>query len=437
VLVDFGRLSLVSPLVNLVVVPLVAPAMAAGAFALVAGWISLLGGPAILATLAGLPAWALLSLMIGAGKAAASIPVASLALEPPWSTVAGALAAAVILLGTRVRWPARAAESAVASAKPRTVRDQRANRASVALAALGIAVAGFGVVLVHRPDGIARVTILDVGQGDAILVEGGAGGRLLVDGGPDPDRLLVDLDERLPPWDRRIDVVILTHPHEDHVAGLAGLLSRYRVGQVFEPGMNGPGPGFAAWRASLARLGRPVGTLAAGDHLRIDNIRLGVLWPIRGQVPLEPADGGTAINNVSIVLLGEVAGRRFLLAGDVEQGVDPALIAEGLPPLDLLKVAHHGSKTASTDAFLEAVRPRVTVVSAGVKNPYGHPAPSTIARLQATGAEVYRTDRNGSVEVSLEATRVTVHASGPRAALQPAQPSSARAFTCAVPAATG
>ena len=440
ILADFGRLSLVAPVVNLIVVPLVAPAMAAGAIALIGGWLALLGAPLAVATIAGLPAWALLSAMIGIGRVGAGLPFASVAVDPPWSTLAGVIAGAVILVIAH----RRARPSAPTSSSPtrRAARHQAPavpDRLKVAAAALLIAVAGLGIVLIHRPDGIARVTVLDVGQGDAILVEGGAGGRLLVDGGPDPDRLLVALDERLPPWDRRLDVVILTHPHEDHVAGLVGLLARYRVGHVFEPGMHGPGPGFATWRAALAKVGRPIGTLAAGDQLRIDAIRLRVLWPVRGKVPIEPADGGTAINNVSIVLLGEVAGRRFLLAGDVEEDIDPSLISEGLPHLDLLKVAHHGSKTASTDAFLEAVRPSVTVVSAGTGNPYGHPAPSTIARLEATGAQVYRTDRNGSVEVSLEASRVSVSASGPRASAIPgtAVPTVARAFTCAVLSATG
>ena len=440
VLVDFGRLSLVAPAVNLLVVPLVAPAMAAGAVALLAGWVTVLSGAGAIATVGGLPAWAILSAMIGIGRAGAGLPFASLELEPPWSTVAGATAGAIILVVSRWRRPVQAAgPTTPVRPRPHGPASGMSHGLKLALSSIAIAVAGLGVVLVHRPDGIARVTVLDVGQGDAILVEGGAGGRLLVDGGPDPDRLLAALDERLPPWDRRIDVVVLTHPHEDHVAGLAGLLARYRVGRVFEPGMNGPGPGYAAWRAAIARLGRAIGTLAAGDRLRIDGIRLRVLWPIRGDVPLEPADGGTAINNVSIVLLGDVAGRRFLLAGDVEEGVDPSLIAEGLPHLDLLKVAHHGSKTASTDAFLEAVQPSVTVVSAGMKNPYGHPAPSTIARLEATGARVFRTDRNGSVEVSLEASRVTVRASGSRAADASAtmQPTAARTFTCAILAATG
>ena len=263
-----------------------------------------------------------------------------------------------------------------------------------------------GAVVAASPGGGARISVLDVGQGDAILVEGSRGGRLLIDGGPDPDRLLVALDRRIPPWDRRIDALILSHPHEDHVAGLALLLERYRVGRVFEPGMHGPGPGYAAWARRLAAVGAPVRLgLAAGDRLNVDEIHFRVLWPIRGQVPLEPADGGTAINNVSVVLLGEIGPRRVLLMGDVEEGIDPSILAEGLPHVDLLKVAHHGSKTATTEPFIEATRPKVAVASAGAGNPYGHPAKATLDRLAAAGARVLRTDRDGTVVVGFEARR--------------------------------
>src|SRR5262245_48738709 len=151
--------------------------------------------------------------------------------------------------------------------KPRdgTTRASRSTRiAAVALAGATIALA---VAIVHRSDGLVRVVVLDVGQGDGILVEGGRGGRLVVDGGPDPNRLLTALDERLPPWDRRIDILVLTHPHEDHVAGLATILSRYRVGRVYEPGMFGPGPGYAAWTAELTAGRTPHGRLSTGDQL--------------------------------------------------------------------------------------------------------------------------------------------------------------------------
>ena len=245
-----------------------------------------------------------------------------------------------------------------------------------------------GVVVVHRPDGTPRVAVLDVGQGDAILVEGGRGGRLLIDGGPDPGRLLVALDEHLPPWDRRIDIVILSHPHEDHAAGLAALLDRYEVRKVLEPGMFGPGPGYAALNAELQDLGIARGTLATGDRLTVDEFHFRVLWPDPGTVPQRAPDTGTAINNVSIVLLGDVDGHRILLAGDIEEQIDPKLLARGLPTVDFLKVAHHGSRTSSTEPFLEATHPGVAVISAGRGNPYGHPAPATVARLEGIGAEV-------------------------------------------------
>ena len=131
------------------------------------------------------------------------------------------------------------------------------------------------------------------------------------------------------------------------------------------------------------RDGPPRGLLATGARIRLGEVRLSVLWPDPGAVPLEPPDTGTGINNVSVVFLGEANGRRFLLMGDVEQGIDPTLLARGLPRVDVLKVAHHGSATATTQAFVDAVRPRVAIASAGAGNPYGHPARSTLDRLRA------------------------------------------------------
>ncbi|HEU4921292.1 MAG TPA: ComEC/Rec2 family competence protein, partial [Candidatus Limnocylindrales bacterium] len=440
VLLAFGRLAIVAPAVNLVVVPLVAPAMAACGIALLGGIAALAGAPTLVATLLGLPAWFLLSLIVGAVEVFARLPFASAALEPPWNVVGAALSGlgpvAAIWFGRRRRRtrpgpaatgpavpippaPVAARSSRAASLGPSQRRRPVGGRAATRAVALALvaSLVGVGLAFAHRPDGLTRITVLDVGQGDAILVEGGRGGRLLVDGGPDPDRLLIELDRRLPPWDRRIDAVVLTHPHEDHVAGLALLLSRYRVGRVFEPGMRGPGPGYREWAAILARPDAPErGRLLTGDRLAVDGLSLRVLWPDPGRVPAEPPDTGRAINDVSIVLLGEVDGRRFLLTGDVEDDVDPILAGRGLPPIDFLKVAHHGSATASTDGFLELVRPSVAIVSAGADNPYGHPARSTLERLKATGARVLRTDADGSVEVAIGGGRMTVRTSGPRGA---------------------
>ncbi len=442
ILASFGRLSLIAPAVNLVVVPLVAPAMAAGLLALLAGSLVTVGLPGVLGAVLAAPAWVLLRLTVGIVEAAASVPFASVALQAPLDLVT-AVVAALLVVGVHRRYRDRAAAGGSATAPPMTPSSTPAPAGTRRVAsrftagrwsrpaamALAVTVLIAGTVVAARPAGVARVTILDVGQGDAILVEGSDGGRLLIDGGPNPNRLLVALDARLPPWDRRIDAVVLSHPHEDHVAGLARLLDRYRVRRVFEPGTRGPGPGYAAWLARLAGRGAPERLgLAAGDRLTVDEITLTVLWPIRGEIPIEPPDGGTGINNVSIVLLGAIGDRRFLLAGDVEEEIDPRLLAAGLPRLDLLKVAHHGSRTATTQAFVDAVRPRIAVASAGTGNPYGHPTKQTIERLQAAGAQVYRTDRDGSVSVTFGAAGLSVDLEGARAAERPSP---------AVPAAAG
>jgi competence protein ComEC len=280
---------------------------------------------------------------------------------------------------------------------------------AIAVVAAGLVLA-FGGIASARPDGWTRITVLDVGQGDAILIEGASGGRVLVDGGPDPDRLRALLDARLPAWDRRIDVVVLTHPHEDHAAGFVGLLGRYRIGHFFEPGMAGPGPGYVALAGLLDKAGQPRGRLATGDRFTVDAGRFRVLWPDPGSVPATPPDGGTGINNVSIVLELSVGRRTFLLMGDVEQGIDPILLGRGLPRADALKVAHHGSATATTQPFLAAVHPRIAVVSVGAKNRYGHPSGQTIARLEGVADRVFRTDRDGSVTIATDGTALRVSA---------------------------
>ena len=258
VLASFGRLAVISPAVNLLVVPLVTPAMAAGLVALVGGALVSLGAPSVVGSVLAAPGWVSLRLIIGIVDVTASVPFASIAFEPAVGVGLGVATtalglAAVMLRRRRVRRPdpgGRAPSPAGVAPDSRRARaDKRRGSAALRAATIGlvIAVTVACAVVITRPTGTARITILDVGQGDAILVEGSRGGRLLVDGGPDPDRLLVELDRRIPPWDRRLDAIVLSHPHEDHVAGLALLLDRYRVGHVFEPGMRGPGPGYAAW----------------------------------------------------------------------------------------------------------------------------------------------------------------------------------------------
>jgi competence protein ComEC len=417
VLATFGRLSLVAPAVNLLVVPAIPPAMAASATALIGGWATGAGLPDGIAVVIGLPAWAILGAVIWVVRTGAALPFASIGLDPPWSVFAGAAAALLILAVhrhlARQRTTGPPTATTVLPASKRSANP--ASRAGGTLRRLtAVALAGgivsVGLVFAYRSDGTTRLVMLDVGQGDSILLEGARGARVLVDTGPDPDALLVALDERLPPWDRRLDAVILTHPHEDHVAGLALLIERYRVGQVLEPGMRGPGPGHQAALAAIAVHRIPHRTLTAGARLDVDDLVLTVLWPDAGRVPVEPPETGVGINNASLVMLGEVDGRRLLLTGDAEEAVDAALLARGVPTVELLKVAHHGSATATTGALLDALEPGLALISVGTDNSYGHPAPATLERLSERGIPVLRTDLGGDIEVTIDGQALTARA---------------------------
>lgn len=423
ILAHFARLSLVSPLANLAVMPLVPPAML-GAFTGALRGLLPVGTPLdVLLTPLAVLAWLPLTAMVRISGWLAEIPLASLELPEP---VAHGLAAAMALVllrsvagghsgGTpdgstaveRARRRLWAAGSRAPAASDGGAR--RSARARVATAATGaVLVAVVAFVVAQRAGAGLRVSVLDVGQGDAILLEGSRGARLLIDGGPDPDLLVRRLDELIPPWDRRIDMALLTHPHEDHVAGFASLAPRYRVGAFAESGMSGPGPSHPTMRQSAARLGIPLLRLARGDRLRLDDALVEIIWPMRGGVPETAPPSGRAVNDTSLVLVVTLERQRALLTGDLEEDRDADLVAL-LPgdgrPWDILKVAHHGSATATSALLLGSILPRIAIISSGLGNSYGHPAGATLERLERVGARVRRTDQHGTVSLVLDGQR--------------------------------
>jgi competence protein ComEC len=402
--------------------------MAAGAVAFGAGWLATLGAPPWLTGLLAMPAAVSLTALVFVVKAAAAVPGANETLPFPANLAAAGIAAGLLLLMARAlsgprksRAPAApAAQGSTGSARKKTEPPRLRPRYKLALGGAALLIVLAGSVVAARPDGSVHIIVMDVGQGDSILLEGDRGGRILIDGGPDPNVLMTNLDHYIPTWDRRLDAVVLTHPHDDHVSGLVAVIQRYQVGRVFEPGWSVDTPAYRAWKAALTAKGLARERLSTGETLRLDDATLQVLWPDDGTTRPsyldQNATSNRQTNDASIVLLGEYEGRRFLLTGDAEDDVDPILLSRGLPGVDMLKVAHHGSATASSDVLLATLRPGVAVVSVGANNPYGHPNEATMARLRAHSSDVLRTDQNGTVEVTLDRAAVTVAPS--RGALQ-------------------
>jgi len=256
------------------------------------------------------------------------------------------------------------------------------------------------------PDDKLRVSFLDVGQGEAILIQKGSQ-QVLVDGGPSPQLLSLELGEKMPFWDRTIELVVLSHPHADHITGLVEVLKRYRVERVLYPESDYGLPICQEW---LGLIGEKdiEGTIAqAGQEIDLgDGVTMKVLNP-----PATPLSGTNSdINNNSVVLnlsAGEVS---FLLTGDIEREAEFGLIARGGNlSVTVLKVGHSGSKTSTTPDFLAAVSPAAAVISVG-ENSYGHPHGEVIDRLEETLGKdyIYRTDERGTIEFITDGERLWV-----------------------------
>jgi competence protein ComEC len=269
------------------------------------------------------------------------------------------------------------------------------------------------IIASQKPDGRLHVWVLDVGQGDAILVRTPGGHTALVDGGPGATPVLNAVGRYLPMWQRDLDLVVLTHPQQDHLMGLVELLARYQVGQVVQTEFTATVGVQAQWLKLLQEKGVPVHYARRGDSIRFagePDVWLRVLNPVSPSV--KAAGRGGNLNDTSIVLQLVYGRHRFLLAGDVHAEAEERMALDFGADLrsDVLKVAHHGSATSSDPRFVRLVEPKVAIISVGLDNRFGHPAPETLQTLRYTGALVYRTDQNGSVELIADPQHLWVRA---------------------------
>ncbi|MER6850404.1 ComEC/Rec2 family competence protein [Streptomyces flaveolus] len=256
-----------------------------------------------------------------------------------------------------------------------------------------------------------RMVMCDVGQGDALVLAAGPGAGVVVDAGPDPalvDRCLRSLGIT------RVPLVVLTHFHADHVAGLPGVLRGRPVGAIETTGLEEPADQAEFVRGQAAARRIPVRHAVAGEQRRTGPLSWEVVWPPPtpgpGTVPGAPAAPAPdppasteGPNDASVTLLVRTAGLRLLLLGDLEPPAQQELarspVAAELEGVDVLKVAHHGS-AHQDPGLIRRVAPRLALISCGEDNTYGHPAPATVAALRARGAMVLRTDRDGALAVT-------------------------------------
>lgn len=246
-----------------------------------------------------------------------------------------------------------------------------------------------------------KVHVLDVGQGDAVLVTTPEHHAILVDGGPG-QKVLEELGEVLPITQHELDLLILTHPHLDHMEGLVAVLQRFKVDNIL---LSAPTYDSLVYTAFLDALEKEQAHIWVADDdrdFRLGSLHIDVLYPF------EPTLGKDFenVNNASPVLKLSQGPFSILLSGDAEEEVEEAVLSH--PDLlaflkaDLMKAGHHGSRTSNTEAFLRAVDPQVLAISAGVGNSYGHPHPETLEKAQRLGIEVLRTDTQGRLSFVFE-----------------------------------
>jgi competence protein ComEC len=377
----FGQFSLVSLPANLLILPAQPAVMTWGGLTTLLGLIA-----APLAQPLAWVAWLFLAYTTSMVQLLAQVPAAAF---PVRLDLSGLIALYALILGI-TWWTRQEAESRDA------VRSRWVGRVRpvAVLSAVAITTLLAWQWARSQPDGRLHVTFFDVGQGDAILIETPRGRQILVDGGHEPSLLNEHLGRTLPFWDRSLDLVVATHPDADHVAGLPGVLERYRVDLLLT---DGTPLGFSATYDALLiaadRAGTPIDAADAGQTVSLDEeLTLVVLHPDRGQ-SFEDNDRSVSLR----LTYGEFT---LLLTGDAEERAERTMVDSGRELRSLIfKAGHHGARTSSNDFFLASVQPQVVVVSAGADNRFGHPHEESLQRAAAVGATVLRTDELGTIEV--------------------------------------
>ncbi len=259
------------------------------------------------------------------------------------------------------------------------------------LAGLMIGAVFIWLAVLAQAQGVrVKLDFFDVGQGSAIFLAAPNGNQILIDGGPS-DAILAKLGEAMPLFDRKIELLVLTHPDSDHLSGLIEVLKRYNVGQILETGILDSTAEYQEWNDLIKQKNIPLVFAQAGQIVTIANdLAVKILYPlgkINGQ------DFSKDTNHSSIIGRIYYGKNSILFTGDAEANAEAPLVLSGADlKSDILVVGHHGSKTSTTDEFLAAVAPQIAVIQVGAKNRYGHPSQEALGRLEEKDVKVFRTD---------------------------------------------
>jgi len=397
ILHHFGRLSLVTLLTNLLILPVQSYVMIFGGIATLLGLVVRPLGQVV-----GWIAWVFLTYTIETVRLTAWVPHASVPVQMNGWMVFTYYA----ILGGLTWWLAQPGERRRELWDGLTAWFSSRAEAKALVGAAGILSILALFAWRGLPDGRLHVVFLDVGQGDAIFIQTPSGKQMLIDGGPSERVLLSQLGRQMPFWDRTLDVMLLTHPDSDHVTGLVPVLERYWVETVIHRQVALDSEIYDYWLQLVEAEGADVYRGEVGLQLNLDRgLEVLVLHPGARL----PTGAQSNVNNSSIVARLTYGQASVLLTGDIEAQVEHRLVADGATLAStVLKAAHHGSCSSTTEEFLMAVDPEVVVISVGADNDFGHPCAEVLGCLERSGSPLYRTDERGVIEVVSDGTRVWV-----------------------------
>lgn len=260
-------------------------------------------------------------------------------------------------------------------------------------------------LLAYNPSDDLEVDFLDIGQGDAMLIKAPEGQNILIDGGPD-SKIIDCLSDELPWWDRTIDLMILTHPHDDHVSGLIEVLKRYEVKKIAYTGVPHNSPSFLEWLKTIKEKNI---SLIIID--REQKITLGPDCFLEFLYPNQAIFGKKAVNlnNTSIINKLTYKHNKFLFTGDAEIELENILLNNNFDlKADVLKIGHHGSDTSSSEKFLKAVDPKFGIIEVGKNNKFNHPSLRVLKRLERMNIKTYRTDMDGTIRILSDGRNLSI-----------------------------